>query len=515
MANPQPLPVETVVTHRFLTFRIDADFYALPAEEVAEVLRVPLVARVPQAPRSLLGIGNLRGTALAVASLRALLGYAETGEGTAARAIVLGGVTPVALAVDAVDELVSIPADQLEAADASAVVRPGERLKGVFRFHDNRDVAKVLDIQPLLAASFVARPRPARAYAAGTSTREPETEAVAATANKLITFDADGQEYAFPIAQVREIVPVPATITTVAGGDAVARGVMVYRGRLLPLFSLRALLGLAATPTHQGSEKVVVVMVGTLLVGLVIDRMRAIILADDAMIEPLPPALAARIGGESRIKAICRAEGGRRLVSILDPQTLFREEVMQRLDTQRGLDASPSDQTAGTKQEPFLVFRLGDDEYGLPIAVVDEVMQGTARITRLPKTPKFIEGVINLRGEVLPLIDQRRRFEMPALADGERRRIIVVRTARHRAGIIVDSVTEILRSSEDAIEPAPDLTGEPTRLVSGIINLEAAGRMILILDPAELLTRAELGLLDKFAANTAASTATKTGPSGL
>ena len=499
MDNPQQLVAEGAVTHRFLTFRIAADFYALPAGEVSEVLRVPAVARVPQAPKSLLGIGNLRGAALPVASLRSLLGYPEGGERVAARAIVLSGASPVALAVDAVDELVSIPANQLEDSEASAIARPGERLKGVFRFHDNRDIAKVLDIQPLLAAAFVARPRTARAHAMAGCADESGTQTFEAKASRLITFDADSQEYALPIEQVREIVPVPEGITRLSSGDAVARGVMVYRDQLLPLFSLRALLGLPAQETRQGKAKVVVATVGTMLVGLLIDRMRAIILADHAMIEPIPPALAARVGGESRIKAIYRAEGGRRLVSILDSRTLFREEVMQRLETKHALDSHLSKSKAGAKEESFLIFRLGDDEYGLPIAVVDEVMPVAAKITRVPKTPKFLEGVINLRGEVLPVIDQRRRFDMPALSDGVRRRVIVVRTARHRAGIIVDSVTEILRSPEDAIEPAPDLTGEPTRLVSGIINLHQAGRIILVLDPAELLTRAELSLLDTYA----------------
>ena len=491
--------MDSAVTHRFLTFRIDADFYALPADEVSEVLRVPAVARVPQAPKSLLGIGNLRGVALPVASLRSLLGYSEAGERAGARAIVLHGAAPVALAVDAVEELVSISADQLENADATAFARPGERLKGVFRFHDNRDIAKVLDIQPLLAAAFVARARPARAYSRANGTQKPDAQAAALTTSRLITFDADGQEYALPIEQVREIVSVREGVISVSTGDAVARGVMVHRDRLLPLFSLRALLGLPKAETQQPDQKVVVAMVGTILVGLLIDRMRAIILADHALIEPIPLALAARIGGESRIKAIYRAEGGHRLVSILDPQTLFREEVMQRLDTQRALDSAPSEPTATAREESFLIFRLGDGEYGLPIAVVDEVMQVAAKITRVPKTPKFLEGVINLRGEVLPVIDQCRRFDMPALSDGARRRIIVVRTVRHRAGIIVDRVSEILRSPTDAIETAPDLTGETTRLVSGIINLEATGRIILVLDPAELLTRAELGLLDAFA----------------
>ena len=89
---------------------------------------------------------------------------------------------------------------------------------------------------------------------------------------------------------------------------------------------------------------------------------------------------------------------------------------------------------------------------------------------------------------------------MPALEEKGARRLIVVRTERHRAGLIVDAVLEVLRCSADKIEPAPNLTNEAVRLVQGVINLEKVGRMVLLLDPAELLTRAERGLLDAFEA---------------
>ena len=104
--------------------------------------------------------------------------------------------------------------------------------------------------------------------------------------------------------------------------------------------------------------------------------------------------------------------------------------------------------------------------------------------------------MINLRGEVLPVVDQRRRFDLPALAGGRARRLLVVRTAQHRAGLIVDSVSDVMRCLADDIEPAPSLAGEKVRLVQGVINLGGTGRIVLVLEPAELLTRAERGLLD-------------------
>ena len=90
----------------------------------------------------------------------------------------------------------------------------------------------------------------------------------------------------------------------------------------------------------------------------------------------------------------------------------------------------------------------------------------------------------------------------PAALERSGRRLVVVQTERHRAGVIVDSVSEVLRCHAADIEPAPALTNESVRLVNGVVNLERAGRIVLLLDPAELLTRAERGLLDTFEAKT-------------
>lgn len=288
-------------------------------------------------------------------------------------------------------------------------------------------------------------------------------------------------------------------MTAVARAEAVVLGVIAVRDALLPLMSLRGLLGFGAQSNSEGREKVVVMHVGGNRIGLVADRARAILTADPDLVDPIPPVLAARTGGESRIKAIYRAEGGRRLISILEPEQLFREDVMQKLVSARN-DLGQSAVAAEPRQAEliFLVFKLGGDEFALPIATVAEVAQVPAQTTRVPKTPKFLEGVINLRGEVLPVIDQRRRFDLPKLEANAERKLIVIQTERHRAGLIVDGVVEVLRVSQDLIEAPPDLTDAITRLVRGVINLETSQRLVLVLDPAEVLTRAEQDLLDTF-----------------
>jgi purine-binding chemotaxis protein CheW len=484
------------VKRRFLVFQLAERVYALPAETVAEVIRIPRTARVPQAPRALIGVANLRGAVLPVVSLRVLLDL-EGEQGAASRAIVLDGGAPVGIVLDSIDGLVTIDAERIETRSAQLSVERGEKLSGAFPLEDGQSAAKILDVQALLAETF-ARRRSDHPNAARSVMAMHAPEAVAEARETFVTFDVAGQEFALDLGLVQEIIALPGAITAAPRVGKTVAGMMAFREQLLPLVSLRELLGFAPAPVSEVRAKVIVASVGGGLVGLIADRARAVISADPALIDPVPPVIQARSGGEARIKSIYRGEGGRRLVSVLEPEQLFRGDVMKRLGEAR--DASrpqPQIDEAGEERK-FLVFRLGQDEFALPVEAVVEVARAPDRVTRVPKAPKFLEGVINLRGAVVPVIDQRQRFDMPRLDEGDGRRLVVVQTGRHRAGLIVDSVSEVLRTTADAVKEAPDLTEDIARLVNGVVNIEAERRILLILDPAELLTRAERGLLDKF-----------------
>jgi purine-binding chemotaxis protein CheW len=477
---------------------MDQRLYALPAEDVSEVIRIPSVARVPRSPAALLGLASHRGAVIPLASLRGLLGVVEGGAFSTSRAIVLDQGAPVAIAVDSVHALVVIPADSLETRQSELAAEAGERLKGAFS--SDALVAKVLDIQGLLESAFVRRQKPQRQMQTHPTPAKSEVSENR-DAEMLVTFDVADQEYALELADVQEIVSRPASLTTIARAEAVVVGMMAFRDQLLPLLSLRGLLGFASSTVASRREKIVVANVGGALVGLIADRVRAILPAERNRIDPMPSLLAARTGGEAKIKAIYRGEAGRGLISILATEQMFREDVMQRLAAAQQSAAlhAPETGPAAGRELKFLVFRLAGDEFGLPIEAVDEVMRVPDQVTRVPKTPEFLEGVVNLRGEVLPIVDQRRRFEMPKLEETKKRRLIVVRTGTRRAGLIVDSVSEVLASSTDAIKAPPSLTDETARLVRGVINLENQDRIIVVLDPSELLTPSERGALDAFA----------------
>jgi purine-binding chemotaxis protein CheW len=112
-------PADAGSMRRFLTFRVGRERYAIPAEQAAEVIRIPRLARVPRSPPALLGIANLRGSVLPVVDLAKLLGMPDgAGHSDSSRAIVLVSASPSALAVEAIDALVAVPEKRIETREA-------------------------------------------------------------------------------------------------------------------------------------------------------------------------------------------------------------------------------------------------------------------------------------------------------------------------------------------------------------------------------------------------------------
>jgi purine-binding chemotaxis protein CheW len=158
---------------------------------------------------------------------------------------------------------------------------------------------------------------------------------------------------------------------------------------------------------------------------------------------------------------------------------------------------SPTDENA-MADEQFIIFRLGDQEYGLPIRAVVEIARPPDRIARLPKAPAFIDGVMNLRGNVVPVIDLRRRFELASKEQAGGRRILVLAVSGGKAGFLVDGVSEVMKVPAATIRPAPELSSEQMRLIGRVANVEAQGRMILLIDPTQLLDQVEDEVLATF-----------------
>ena len=147
------------------------------------------------------------------------------------------------------------------------------------------------------------------------------------------------------------------------------------------------------------------------------------------------------------------------------------------------------------KTQQVVTFALGSEEYGVDIAQVQEINR-MVTITHVPRAPKFMEGVINLRGQLIPIIDLRLRFGMERSERTKNTRIVVTEIDAKRIGMVVDSVSEVLRVPVEQIEDAPDLVaGVDTEYIRGVAKM--GDRLIIMLDLSRVISTTEKTELHK------------------
>ncbi|MBS3968543.1 MAG: chemotaxis protein CheW [Clostridia bacterium] len=141
------------------------------------------------------------------------------------------------------------------------------------------------------------------------------------------------------------------------------------------------------------------------------------------------------------------------------------------------------------EEEQLVVFNLSSETYGVDISAVREIIRMQV-ITEVPRTPDFVEGVINLRGKVIPVIDLHKRFDLPLVEETSNTRIMVVEVENVTVGMIVDSVSEVLRISKDSIDPPPPvISGVDSAYLRGVGKLE--DKLIILLDLNQVLHEKE------------------------
>jgi purine-binding chemotaxis protein CheW len=154
----------------------------------------------------------------------------------------------------------------------------------------------------------------------------------------------------------------------------------------------------------------------------------------------------------------------------------------------------PATATVNRAGGKFLTFFLAGEEYGLEILKVHEII-GMLPITRVPRTPEFIRGVINLRGKVIPIVDLRRKFGMPHQAEAPETCIIVVQVKGVSIGVVVDKVSEVANIGDAEIEPAPSFGADvPTDFLLGLGK--SNDRVRLLLDIDRVLSSTDLHQVD-------------------
>ncbi len=513
--------------NQFVTFEVAGELFAVPMAPVQEIIRVPAVSQLPLAPRTLDGLANLRGRVLPIVNLRRLFGCEERPNDDATRALVINLGQPLGFVVDRVASVVTIESGEIEAADSIQSLVSADYLTGVIkrvRPGGGHDMLLCIDFARLIDGQFshvggggVGTDRAAAAAQTAVAANSAQADGISTGIGdnnsdelRLVSFSVANQEYALDIAEVQEIVQLPERVNELPNTPAHVLGVMSLRQRLLPLVSLRTLFGLPRLPYAEQHRIVVTALPGGLNVGLVTDSVKEVLSVPRSQAEPMPGMLATEQQLDE-FSSICRLDGGKRLVSIIATDKLLRMPAIETaLEAARvagstqannGTNTSAQEAAMNTRSAAergdeegatdddtqVVIFRLDAEEFGVPIMSVQEIVRVPETLTRVPRTPAFVEGVINLRGTVLPVIDQRSRLGLGAIERNDRQRIMVYLLNGMRTGFIVDSVAEVLRIPRGLIVAAPAMSDEQSQLISRVANLDGGKRLVMLIDPRHLL----------------------------
>ena len=137
----------------------------------------------------------------------------------------------------------------------------------------------------------------------------------------------------------------------------------------------------------------------------------------------------------------------------------------------------------------LVTFKIGEEEFGVNILSVETIIQ-MMEITKIPRAPEFVEGVINLRGMIIPIIDFRKRFKMNSRSEDKNTRIIVTNVEKKQMGFIVDSVSEVIRLPATAIEPPPSIVaGIEADYIEGVGKLD--DRLLILINIQKIFSETE------------------------
>lgn len=484
---------------QMVTFTLGGESFGLDIMNVQEVIRIPAITRIPQAPNYVEGVANLSGCILPVIDTRTKLGMERMALDSSNRVIVVDvqGKT-VGLNVDAVSEVLSVKSQNIEAAPSSLSQGiDSSSISGVVKIKDGKKLVMILDIASLCKIDQSALEE--RQFLSNKRSSKIKDRASVEEV-KIIAFLLGKEEFGLKIEQVKEIIRYP-DIVKVPNVPEYIKGIISLRDKLMPVVDLRARMDTGENGITD-TTRVIVVDANGSLIGLTVDHVYEVINIPENTISPPPQAIVSDAG--EKITGIARLDSGKRIIILMDLFNIVRSQAVDELSKQNGMVKEDLESNGilqkDMEEEQMVVFKLLDEHFGVQISQVQEITR-LSTITKVPQAPKYVEGFVNLRGIVIPVIDLGKRFKLDFREYNQFTRIIVTDIKKRKVGLIVDEVLEVLRVSKHCIESAPNIIQDPQihRLLAGIANVSE--RMIMMLNLENIMQASEWQKLAELSQN--------------
>jgi len=469
---------EVLEERQLVTFYLGEEEFGVDIMNVRETIRFTEVTKVPQTPDYVEGICNLRGSILPIIDGRSRFGMERRLRDGRTRILVVdvnGRVTGIV--VDRVSEVLRVNVNDLEPAPAVIRNVEADYLDGVVKLNGGKRLIMALNLGKILTVDVVDTIQAQTMVA--TALEQVKSSDVDLDEDQLVTFLLGDEEYAFDIMHVKEIIRVP-EITAVPNASYYIEGVVSIRNHLLPIVNMRSFFGMEDVAITDQS-RVIIIDLGNMSAGFKVDRVMEVIRVPKSVIEP-PPVIFSSSETE-QIRGVAKLNQGARLLMCLNAQNLLSAAIVKELvgETEEILEEKLEKQLM--EEEQLVAFRLGNEEFAIKITDVQEINRYTD-VVRMPGTPAYFDGLVNLRGNIIPVLNLRRRFNLAERANDDSTRIIIVDVGNQKNGVVVDSVSEVLRFDRNLVEETPKILSNDmdAKYINGVCKLNNGKRMVMILD---------------------------------
>ncbi len=468
---------------KYVVFNVKRGSFALPSQVVKEIVYSPGLVPIPKAPSFIRGLGNLRGSVIPIIDLGVFLWGERIEVSDDTKMVVVdSGKGHIGFLVDKVSFIRDFDTDRIEGVDsvkmdflecAKAALKGVIESEGEMIFIINHE--EVINVPSSEEKGVEGRKIEKMEGSEGEKVKKEEEEVV-------VVFSCSGEEFCVDISTVEEIIDYPESLKEVPQAPDYVIGIFPLRGRVIPLLSIARILELSG---EEKPERVVVLNIHGRRVGISADRAKEVMRIKKDVIDPPPETFSD--DEKDCFKGTIKLNGGKRLILYLNP-----ERVIPHLESITGEGEETMEERieeSGGKVAMYLWFEVSGQLMAFPLDQVREVVN-LEEVIPVPKAPSFVEGVMNLRGEVLPVISLAKRLELSE-EERELRRVIVSSLEdKGKVGFIVDSVKGILKVSEDQIFPPENIPSLHERFILGVTRVEDKG-LIIILNIRELLTEEE------------------------
>lgn len=480
------LATELVPSGQLVTFTLDGVEFGLDIDRVQEITHRTDVTPVPGSPSFILGVINLRGLIIPVMDSRIRFHLAPQETTPKTRIIVLRLASgPTGLQVDSVAEVVRLEDHTIRETPPLVAGIRAEYLAGMVTV-GNRLIT-LIHLEKLLDSSELSRRAELEDLGmAGTiGSGEATEEEVEEDGRPFVTFRLGAESFGIALHEVEEIVELP-PVTKVPDAPDYVLGVICLRDQVMPLVDLSEILSIQQGDAERKRDMVVLLSFGTARIGVVVDEIQEILRVQDG--QTLPPPQTLSEAEREHLEGILLLPG--RMVSLINVLKIITGDDQEKIAAMgQGLGLADTRAQETIPSLELVVFRLGPESYGLRLHEVREIIM-VGQITPVPRAPHFVDGVLNLRGEVMPVVDLRTRFGLDRVEPTSISRILITSIGGVFTGLVVDAVDEVRPVELNRFGPPPAVTAVgANRYIEKVARLDNG--MIFLLELQQLLTDAE------------------------